>query len=154
MPLTPEDRLLHVDRELSMHGKCFVAWCRLKRLCLLSQSLSALSKAINQIIGVSGGLFDPQDRVSHQRMYAAIHSGSLLKNVWNVERLELSDVPARWDALRAIGFKQAGFVAHSPTCWGKHAVPTCNSIEGSLRTFGRPNHIQGKRVRVQTRVSV
>ena len=121
IPLGPEDRLLRVERELSMHGKAFCASDRLKRLCLFSQSLSALAKAMNQIIAVSDG-FDPEDRVSHQRMYAAVQSGSLHKNVWQIERLDLADVPARWDALRAIGFKQAGFVAQSPMCWEKSSA--------------------------------
>ena len=83
VPLSPEDILIRVERELSMHGKCFVAWDRLQRLCLFSQSLSSLAKVINQIIAVSDR-FDSQYRVSHQRMYAAIHSGSLHKNVLKV----------------------------------------------------------------------
>jgi hypothetical protein len=105
-----------------MHGQCFVASDRLHRLCLFSQSLSALAKVVNQIVAFSDGLFDSQDRVSHQRMYAAIQSGCLHKHVWKIERLALADVPARWDALRTLGFRQAGVVAQCPACWVKHDV--------------------------------
>ena len=113
LPLTEQDRIVAVSRELKHRGDVYAVFDRHHRLILLGQSVPKLANAINTIFT------DSEDRVSYQALYhmllgktvRAYHKG------WSIIRLKLDEVPSFWEDARTQPYQKRGFVCETPDAY-------------------------------------
>ena len=113
LPLTEQDCVVRVSRELRHRGDVYAVFDRHHRLLLIGQSVPKLASAINTIFT------DSEDRVSYQALYHML-LGKTVRNYhkgWSIIRLKLDEVPSFWEDARTQPYQKRGYVCESPDAY-------------------------------------